>query len=743
MFVWLRSLYGQRYLGWILVAQLFLLPACQSGMSHPFQVSSQPGIFLTTERVNQLSAKISQGDDSWRYFSRRARKSLGLKPKPGAYALGELSSAFALIYRMTGERQYLKQAKAFFFATYMDKQQPWDYKNRNTFRRENGWAHYTFSWLHDEWSPQEKRQIIPVFSTWADYGLQHTAKSNRTANGTFRVEDSDEVTSLAENLLLLGLSLKGESDLSVRLLQRADELFNTLVVATYMQDWMRGGLWEEGSQYSPGTMQHWIRQLLMNQEIRGIAPPNRYYEAALLATVHSTFPGYNGMFVYGDVEGVEHTGDYRKPLSGNRYEMMVLLTALQQKPELKSLGQNWINKVKSQNSAQKYPGSYTGIWRFLFEEGGAVAEGPVALNLPTWYRADGLGFVASRSSWDEDASVLYFQNSRNRVDHGHDDALSFNIVRGGTVVTKEMSGYQYSIGSAARCSTAHNTLLIQNESEDGSSGPLGRAGGDAINRVVASNDDYTYIEADATPVYNRGKGYQPDIYADHVVRKLVYLKPDIVLVYDSIGVLPQAGSRWTKYIQHFQTKPVKGQGGYRAVSDGTQFFLKTLLPADAKTLLVDESVLWAKSSKVEAPPNQRRWHLAISPKQAAANVQYLNFLYFDDAGSTVPRTKLIGVRSKMPVTGLSIQSHGQTSIVLMNDNAKGQKLNTPIEYTMTESGDSKHYVFGLDTGTQYRVTAVSTGKGRVINIVPGDGLVVTEDGILKFSISAEGRLSQD
>lgn len=732
-----------RYLGLVFACQLLFLPACQSGMSHTFKVSSQPEIFLTSERVKKLSTKIAHGDEGWRYFSKRANKSLGRVPKPGSYGAGELSSAFALIYRMTGDRRYLKQAKTYFFAYYLDEQHPWDFKNRNTFRRNNRWAHFTFNWLRDDWSPEEKQRIVSVFNTWANHALEHTGKPNRSAQGTFRIEDSDEVTSLAENVLLLGLSLKGETDLSVNLLERADELFNTIVVATYMQDWMRGGLWGEGTQYSGATMQHWMRQMLINRELRGISLPNKYHEEALLATLHSTFPDFNSVFVYGDVEGVEHTGDYRLPASSGRYDMMLHLIALQQKPELKSLGQHWLSSVMN-GQRGKAASSYTGIWRFLFEEDDStLAESPASLNLPTWYRADGLGFVASRSSWKNDASVVYFQNGRHRVDHAHDDALSFNIIRGPVVVTKEMSGYQYSVGSAARSSTAHNTLLIQNESADGSSGPLGRAGGDGVNRVAASTRDYTYIEADATPIYNRGKGYQPDIYADHVVRKLLFLKPDIVLVYDSIGILPQAGPRWTKYIQHFQVKPVEApDGSYSGTSEGVQFSLKTLLPVDAKTELVDQSVLWQQSSKVEAPPNQRRWHLSISPPQTAENVRYLNYLHFDVAGSVVPQATLINVRSKMPVTGVSVDSNGQTTFILMNDNPKGQRLDAAIEYPMAQSVASKHYVFGLNENSSYDVSAIDDSQERKVRIIPDGRFTASKDGILEFSMTAEGRVGE-
>ncbi len=729
---------------------------------------TKASLFLTTARMQWLQDKVLANDETWVYLQGRANASLGYSTSPHFYSAAEYTAALALAYRLSGNQDYLDRCKTLFFAVYIDRNgtsNRWDYTNRNGFRGQNRWAQLAFNWIYDEWTAQEKATILAEFKVWGEYWSNFTSTETRTL---FRDEDSDEVTSLAENFLLLALNLQYEGhttriqdatsvtplydavvvdtggvtvDTAELMFAKADWLFNGLVVDQYMNDWMRGGQWAEGTDYSPATMQHWMRQFMLNREVRSINYPNTYHEDVIRALVHNTFPAFNGMFMYGDMEGIATIGDYSAPSHEYRFDTMNHLIAMTDSANVKALGQYWLNAVKA-NEADAPPSAsgYTGIWRLLFEDVSATELTPDALALDTTFTAEGMGFVATRTDWSANANVLYFQNTKPYVDHEHKSALSFDIVRGATVITKEMTGYGFSGDAVPLSSTAHNTLLIENESLDGSNDPNGRATDDGVNRVIASTGDYTYIEADATDVYNRGEGYNPDVYADYVVRKLVFLKPDQVVVYDSIGILAEKAPRWTKYIQHFQSEPMLSNGVYSAASEGSRFFMKPLLPIGAVVTKVDETTLWGTLGNVEAPPTQLKWHLSISPVAVAESVEYMNVLYFDaDSVTSMPDTQLLHADAANVSTGNVAGAHlaGATndSVVLFNRDASGAALSGDLNYTVNTSNSSSHYIFGMAANTGFDVSVAQGAGSKTITVSAGSTYTSTSDGVLQFDVT--------
>ncbi len=723
-------------------------------------VLAQPApLLIPSERETFINNKFAANDDTWLYLKSEADSYLSLSNS--AYGIYEKAASLALAYRVSGNTAYRDKAMDMFMAYFING--TFNYQGRNDMRWAGPWAFLTYTWLYNEWAPADKSAIIDRFNTWAQYWISHSAPG---ASPHFRIGDSDHITFLAEIYLMMAISLENEAATTLIensatplteavivasggtsvatsdiLFAKSDWVLADMVVAQYMNVWMKGGLWSEGSDYSPGTMEHWMRAYLINKEVRNIAFPNTYHEEVLYTTVHSIFPAFNGTFQYRDIEQVAAFGDYRPPSGDYRYNMMLHLLAMQSDSNVKALGQYWLNTVKTKEANAATSASE--VWRFLFEEANATAQSPQNLGLDTTFMAEGEGFVATRSSWAEDASVLYFLNSKSYVDHEHSDALSFDIVHKGAVITKEMTGYRLNAtDSPPFISTAHNTLLIENESPDGSSNPRGRAEGDGVNRVVASTAEYTYIEADATKVYNRGEGYLPDIYADNVVRKIAFLKNlNLVVVYDNIVILPAASPRWTKYIQHFQQEPVLINGVYSATRDGSRFFFKSLYPANVAITKVDESVLWAGETVVEAPLNQRKWHLSLTNPANPDDAEYLNVLYFDDdTVPTMPTSTLLHSDAanviSNNVTGTHIIGTNSDTLVLFNNNPDGIAIQSTISYRFGSSNNSTHYIYGIDTTTGYSVNSVENGGETTVTATPGGSLMPSSDGVLSFNITA-------
>lgn len=672
-------------------------------------------IFLTTDRIEKITTAYNTNHEMWTYFVGRLDRYVDSIP----YNSSEYAAGYALAFRLTGNAVYRAKAIELFWLAYRN----WDYTSRNGFRHSNQWAHYTYDWLQETLTQAEKDEATALFRVWADYWLAYINIEDNFAG--YRVSDSDETTSLSENLLLLAISLEDDSVYSTRLFAASDSMLANHVVGTFMNGVMAGGMWGEGTDYSPATMQHWIRQFVINKEHRGISYPTTYMDDVIDGMWHSTYPGFTGMFEYGDLEG--SPTDYSLTTHEYRDSLMITLINAVESPTKKALAQHWLNRARAIDGGPPAQSSYTGMWRVLFEAlDTSVSMTPVAANLDTSFYAPGIELVSFRDSWNDDASVVYLQNSKSNVDHQHFDALSFNIISDGVAITKEMTGY----AGVANSSTAHNTLLIENGSTDGGSSPTGRPAGVGSVDTISSNDNYGFVEADATNLYNMS-GYYAENYADQVNRKLFFLKPNKVIVHDSIVINDAVTPRWKKYIQHFQTQPVLSNGTYSSTSEGKTFYLKPLLPTNRNTTVVDQSVLWSGHSESTSPVNQRRWHISISPSVDSSAVDFLNFMYFGDEAAALAPVSSAVTETNDNFTGTYIEENSTETVVMFN---KRSISVSGLSYNINSSYNNTHYITGLAPNSNFTVnttkaglvltTSISTSGSTTANVSNNEGILI-------------------
>ncbi len=647
-----------------------------------FEASGQSKIFLTPERLIEMRTKASSDHENWSYMESRLSNYLTTVP----YNSWTYAAAYALSHNIEENPVYLQRAKELFDLTFIDESSPkyFNYTSRNGFRREASTGLWSFNWLFDHWTPTEKTIATAKIKDWATYWVGYV---NYPSFNGYRFEDSDETTSLAENFLLLAICLEQAGDpYAATVYDVADHMLNEFVVAEFMNDYMKGGLWAEGSFYSVGTMPHFIRTFLVNKELRNINYPTSYMNDVVEGLAHTIYPGRTGVFQYGDNEST-YVLPYVSP--NTRYDLLLQLTEAVDATFEKGIAQGMLNDVINEIGRPVGTG-HTGILEMLFENLIRTNEIPVS-NLPTSYYAEGLGFVAMRSDWSAQASTVYFQNSRPNVDHQQYDALAFCIVNAGKNITKEMTGY-VGVGETG---TAHNTLLIQNASSDGSSSPTGRPQGQGTTSLIDDNDSYGYIKAEAAPIYNMS-GYNADTYVDHVQRKLIYLKPDIVIVGDYIDVVDARGPRWKKYIQHFQSAPQYNtvRDYYYTESEGQNFYFKTLLPVSKRSTIVDESDLWAGEPTYQSPPSQRKWHISVSPTNDQNEEYFVNVLNFGTHNQMYENQLLT---TSTDAHGVSILHNDVNHIVVFSK--KDQIVNEVMYQTENNTLSKEHLVLDLEPGT--------------------------------------------
>ena len=642
-------------------------------------------LLLTRERITKVKAKIVQDESAWRTLSGKLESYFIRVP----YNSGEYAASFALAFYVTGEMRYINRAIELLEHTYFSLPDiGWQYYNsRNSFRNGARWAIMGYTWIKSYLSPAEQTKIENILAIWADFWLDHIDYKNDFKS--LRIGDSDNLTSLAENITLLGYALKDSSQyasLGEELLTAGDTLLNRFIVDYYMNDIMAGGAWAEGSDYSPNTQRHWIRIFMINKDQRDIAYPTNYAQKASQALIHQTIANYTGFYKYGSEE---RATDYEPMSDDYRYEFaMELMGILEDDKDLSQIYQ-WFNTLIA-NDGYKSLSMTTHFNRLLYQnplfDNGLPQYPESTINV-----AEGIGLVSSRSDWTNSASNLYFINRKITVDHEHKDALSFDLAHAGNWITKETTGY----GGIASTSIAHNTILIEN-AENGSSNPTGRAAGIPKYDHIYDDQHLTLISADATQSYNMS-GYFATDYAELVNRQLAFIKPNIVINYDHVVTHPDkikdliqyndlgltqgmSHTRWVKTIQHFQAKPEKQALSDKAflIDDGkSQVLFQNIWPEHVNIAVVDEKALWADAADYQIPSNQKKWHLSVSNANRTPNHELINIMKFNTNEQSVQfdeppimMTKNNGLIKSNNIIGVAISSSSKKFVILFSQTSE-------------------------------------------------------------------------
>lgn len=639
-------------------------------------------LLLTNERIRNVKAKIAQDSTAWNALISKINNYFDKVP----YNAGEYAASFALAFYITGDIKYIQRTIELLEHTYFNEPDiGWQYYNsRNLFRVNARWAIMGYTWIKPYITEAQRIKIENILAIWSNYWLNHVDFQNNFAS--FRIEDTDNLTSLAENITLLGYALKDSSqhaNLSTQLLSAGDELLNRFVVDYYMNDIMAGGAWAEGSDYSPNTQRHWIRIFMINKDQRNIPYPTNYGHETMLGLIHQTLANYSGMYKYGSEEAAT---DYEPISEDYRYEFALELMGLLEDEQSQAIVHKWFNTLLA-NEGYRKGSMITNFQRLLFHNPQFDSVSP-AYPESTINIATGVGLVSSRTDWSENSTNLYFINRKTRVDHEHKDALSFDLAYKGKWVTKESTGYS----GPATSSTAHNTILIENASGDGSSSPTYRPAGDPSFYDIYDDDDITLISADATNTYNM-VGYFATNYAKQVNRQVAFIKPSTVVIYDhivtdktetrdlvqysSLGLAPnEEHTRWVKIIQHIQAQPtplIDYSNSYQVISEGNKLAYQVHWPIDAKINIIDETTLWQDALEYEMPANQKKWHFEVTNNNSTENNEFITTLNFgrDIDGINYAVTPIImskenGLILQGNIKGVALRVNSMAYIILFN-----------------------------------------------------------------------------
>lgn len=187
--------------------------------------------------------------------------------------------------------------------------------------------------------------------------------------------------------------------------------------------------------------------------------------------------------------------------------------------------------------------------------------------LGTDYYASGIGHTYSRSGWDKQATWVELIGGAYTESHAHQDQGSFMLYKGGWLahdaVVSSRSGIIQETGS-------HNLVQIKNASGT----PIGQSPNTTSKTVgLHAGDNWLYAAVDVTPAYKNNASII------RVQREMVFLKPNVVVLYDRVTTAPGTTQTW------LMTSPVQPtlSGATATVTGAHSLRVQRLAPAAAQS----------------------------------------------------------------------------------------------------------------------------------------------------------------
>ncbi|HEX3763171.1 MAG TPA: hypothetical protein VHW23_30970 [Kofleriaceae bacterium] len=320
--------------------------------------------------------------------------------------------------------------------------------------------------------------------------------------------------------MLLGLAAKGEdSQADGWVTQFHDTKLMNQLVPTFTTDLVGGGS-REGTGYGV-AMRRLFELYDWWQATTGenLATKTTHARQSLLSMVHQLVPTRDRIAPTGD-QSRDSTAaffDYHR----NYFQELI-----QQFPS-----DPLAARAKTQLAGSSVPSMENGfmaVYDFLYDDA-AVTAAPVDLN--TTYYASGIGELYTRSGWDTHATWVNLIAGPYTEEHAHQDQGSLMIYKDGWLAYDSVID---SHSGLTQDTTAHSLVRIN-------------SGGAPVRQVVGTKPQlvslhqgqgYTYAAADLTSAYNGNSAVQK------VQREVVYLQPDVVVVFDRVQSAAGTTQTW-------------------------------------------------------------------------------------------------------------------------------------------------------------------------------------------------------
>jgi hypothetical protein len=251
------------------------------------------------------------------------------------------------------------------------------------------------------------------------------------------------------------------------------------------------------------------------------------------------------------------------------------------------------------------------VWDFIYDVGDLPAAPSSELHGSYW--APGTGQLYSRSSWDGDATWVHLIGGPYTESHAHHDQGSLMLYRG------EWLAYDQNVLSSSGIrqeEELHNLVRIV----DGGATVRQREGAPAAELVaLAGGADWLHAAVDVTPIYDG------DPAVARVERELVFVRPDVVVVFDRIDAAEASERVW-----QLNTPIDPSVAGATTTIDGATATLVVtrIAPDDASTSVLD----WTTDGEMSGG-----FRLDASHTSVDGSSRFLHVLSVDGAVASATR----------------------------------------------------------------------------------------------------------
>jgi hypothetical protein len=494
----------------------------------PVYPSAHPRIYLTPNR-DRLTAALNAKTSAATRFKASVDQWMA-----GSDIWGFQSWTTALIGQLTGDKSYCTKA----IANVEDQVSAAEVKmaaNQAPVVAEDSYLQsgemignlaLVYDWCFDQVSGSQRTRWLKyanqtIYNIWhnttATWGSATIPWTGWAVNNPF----NNYYYSFLRATMLVGLAAKGEdSQADAWVAQFHDTKIMGQLVPAFDTD-LTGGGSREGTGYGVAMWRLFELYDLWKAttgETLSIRTPHT--RASMLSMLHQLVPTRDRVAPTGDLsrDSTASFFDYHR----NYLQVLIHLFS----------GDNLAKRAKAQLNASSLPqlgSSFMFAYDFLWDEPSVSAQAADGMN--STYYAAGIGEVYARSGWDAHATWLNMIGGPYTEEHAHQDQGSLMIYKDGWLAYDAVID---SHSGLTQATTAHGLVRI-----DSGGQPVRQVVG-TVSKLTALHQGtgYTHTATDVTAAYDGNSAVQK------VQRELVYLLPDVIVVFDRVASAGGTNQTW-------------------------------------------------------------------------------------------------------------------------------------------------------------------------------------------------------
>jgi len=374
-----------------------------------------------------------------------------------------------------------------------------------------------YDWCFDQVTPTQRTRWInyanqAVSNVWNPTGATWGGTAQPWNGWSVNNPSNNYYYSFLRATMLVGLATKGENPAADGFLSTfRDEKIMGQLVPTFSAE-LQGGGSREGTGYGVAMRNLFeIYDLWKATTGEKLATKTMHARESMSSFIHQTMPTLDKIAPTGD-----HARDHTAPFFDYQRHYLQLLIAIFPSDPLARRAKKLIADSNTPAMSQGFMYAYD----FIYDN---ASVSLFALDgMGTTHYAPGIGQIYSRSGWDRHATWVNLTAGPYTESHAHQDQGSLMIYKDGWLA------YDANVDSRsglAQATTAHGLVRVS-------------SGGQPVRQInstqskveaLATGSGWTYAATDLTAAYKGNAAIQK------VQREMVYLQPDVVIVFDRVA----------------------------------------------------------------------------------------------------------------------------------------------------------------------------------------------------------------